>query len=232
LVGPGGVIVLAIPAGGELIQVRIRRLKLVQMIGLMVGGAASLAILLAAPARSAPMTGMGSMATMHMTSSPTSGMSLRQRFNYLSRQHSNNCGLQPSSFASMPGTMRLQGACCGPMDAKLYPEYVKQIRELAKYDPRYVPSDPYNMSVALARRLVGFNDTILLNHAQQQVYNRAFPLAQDHAPCCCHCWRWTAFEGQAKYFIVYRRFTSKQIATLWGLDDGCGDTSGGMTMTG
>lgn len=213
-------------------HVRIGRPNVVQMIGLTLGLAATTAILLAAPARSAPMTSMGRMTTMNMASSPTSGLSLRQRFAYLSRQHSNNCGLQPSSFASMPATTRFQGACCGPMDAKLYPEYVKQIHELAKYDHRYVPSDPYNMSVALARRLIGFNDTILLNHAQQQVYNRAFPLARDHTPCCCHCWRWTAFEGQAKYFIVYRRFTSKQIATLWGLDDGCGDTSAGMTMTG
>ena len=173
-----------------------------------------------------------SMVGMQMQSAPIAGMTLRQRFDYLSREHSNNCGLNPSSFATMPASARLQGACCGPMDAKLYPEYVKQIHELAKYDHRYVPSDPYNMSVALARKLVAFNDTILLSHAQQQVYDRAFAQSPDHAPCCCHCWRWTAFEGQAKYFIVYRRFTSKQIGELWGLDDGCGDTSGGMVMSG
>ena len=169
---------------------------------------------------------------MGMSSFPTSGMSLRQRFDYLSRQHSNTCGLQPSSFVSMAAGTRLQGACCGPMDAKLYPDYVKQIHALAKYDHSVVPSDPYNMSVELARRLVEFNDTILLTHAQQQVYNRAFAFAPGHAPCCCHCWRWTAFEGQAKYLIARRRYTARQIGKLWGLDDGCGDTSGGMTMTG
>jgi hypothetical protein len=175
---------------------------------------------------------MMGMASTGMSSSPTSRMSLRQRFDYLSRQHSNNCGLQPSSFASMAAGTRFRGACCGPMDAKLYPDYVKQIHALAKYDHSVVPSDPYNISVGLARRLVAFNDTILLTHAQQQVYDRAFPLARDHAPCCCHCWRWTAFEGQAKYLIARRRYTAQQVATLWGLDDGCGDTSGGMSMTG
>ena len=135
---------------------------------------------------------------MGMSSSPTSGMSLRARFDYLSRQHSNNCGLQPSAFASMAAGTRFRGACCGPMDAKLYPDYVKQIHALASYDHNVVPSDPYNMSVKLARRLVAFNDTILLTHAQQQVFNRAFAFSPDHAPCCCHCWRWTAFEGQAR----------------------------------
>jgi hypothetical protein len=194
--------------------------------------AAALGVLLAAAAHASRATATGTMGSMAPSSGPMAGMSMRARFDYLSRQHSNNCGLQPSSFASMPATARFQGACCGPMDAKLYPDYVKQIHALAHYDHSFVPSDPYNMSVGLARRLVAFNDTILLTHAQQQVYNEAFKFAPDGAPCCCHCWRWTAFEGQAKYFIARRHYTARQIGTLWGLDDGCGDTSGGMVMTG
>jgi len=192
--------------------------------------AAALTVLFAPPVRAAQAAATGSMDSMAASSKPTSGMSLRERYTYLGTQGSNTCMLQPSSLASMNATARLQGACCGPMTAKMYPEYVKQIHELAKYDHYAVPSDPYNMSVRLARRLVAFNDQILLTPAQQRVYDRAFPLAHDHAPCCCHCWRWTAFEGQAKYFIAYRRFTSKQIAELWNLDDGCGDTSGATGM--
>jgi hypothetical protein len=194
--------------------------------------ATAVAVLAAAAAQASTTRANGSMGSMSASSTPLAGMSMRARFEYLSRQHSNNCGLQPSSFASMPSTARFQGACCGPMDAKLYPDYVKQIHALAHYDHRFVPSDPYNMSVALARRLVAFNDTILLTHAQQQVYNQAFKFAPDRAPCCCHCWRWNAFEGQAKYFIARRRYSARQIGTLWGLDDGCGDTSQGMVMTG
>jgi hypothetical protein len=204
--------------------------RLVHAIGL-IGFATALAVALAPPAAQAAQTmAMGSMKAM--TGSPPSSMSLAARFAYLSRQHSNNCGLQPSAFATMAATSRLQGACCGPMDAKLYPQYLKQIHALARYDHRFVPTDPYNMSVALVRRLVEFNDTILLTPAQQKVFDQAMPLSSDHAPCCCHCWRWVAFEGQAKYFIARRHYTAREIATLWGLDDGCGDTSAGMVMTG
>ena len=193
---------------------------------------AAMMVVFAPPAGAARATAMGSMRAMTAGSKPTSGMSLQKRYVYLSAQHSNTCMLDPSALATMSPSARLQGACCGPMDAKMYPKYVEQIHELAKYDHYAVPSDPYDMSVRLARRLVAFNDQILLTPAQQQVYNRAFPLADDHAPCCCHCWRWTAFEGQAKYLIAYRRFTSKQIAELWNLDDGCGDTGGPGAMQG
>ena len=216
-------------------QVRISKPGRAQLFGFAVTLVLALTVALVPAARSAPMAGMSmpmSMKGMKMGTSSMKGMSMHAKYEYLSMQHSNNCGLNPSSFATMAPTMRLQGACCGPMDAKMYPEYVKQIQLLAHYDHRYVPSNPYDMSVALARRLVAFNDSILLTPAQQKIYDAAFPLAADHAPCCCDCWRWTAFEGQAKYFIVYRRFTSRQIAELWSLDDGCGDTSGAGAMKG
>ena len=217
--------------GGETVGARVGKRRLIPLAGL-AGAVAALAFLVVSPARPAPLMTMHSMAAMKTASSPTSGMSLRERFDYLALKHSNKCGLQPSTFASMAATARFQGACCGPMDARLYPEYVKQIHELAKYDHSVVPRDPYNMSVALARRLVAFNDTIILTRAQQQVYDNAFRYARDGAPCCCHCWRWTAFEGQAKFLIARRSYTARQIGTLWTLDDGCGDTSAGMVMTG
>jgi hypothetical protein len=208
---------------------RYERLRFVYAIAVVAVAAAAMAIIFAQPARSAPTMGMSSMTRMNMSSSPTSPKSLRARFDYLSRQHSNTCMLQTSALAAMSPTARLQGACCSAMG---YADYVRQIHALASYDHNLIPSDPYNISVALARKLAAFNDTILLTHAQQQVYNRAMPLATDHGPCCCHCWRWTAFEGQAKELIARRRYTAQQVARVWSLEDGCGSGKMGPGMGG
>src|SRR6185312_4258930 len=150
------------------------------------------------------MTGeMGAPASMHMG---TPGQ--RAEFDYLASQHSNNCGLDPSAFAAMNAAMRLQGACCGPMDAKLFPEYLQQLHELGRMNHGIFPRNPYNMSVGLAHRLVAYNDQILLSRSEQQVYDDAMRMADDGGPCCCHCWRWVAFEGQAKFLIARRRYTA------------------------
>ena len=50
-------------------------------------------------------------------------------------------------------------------------------------------------------------------------------VAKENGPCCCHCWRWNAFEGQAKKLIARRKYTAPQVARLWGLEDGCGSGS-------
>jgi hypothetical protein len=47
-------------------------------------------------------------------------------------------------------------------------------------------------------------------------------MSHEGGPCCCKCWRWTAFEGQAKYLIVEKGFTAEQVASIWDLEDGCG----------
>ena len=60
--------------------------------------------------------------------------------------------------------------------------------------------DPYDVSVALAK------------------------MADEHGPCC-RCWRWSAFEGQAKQFIRLRRSSAALIARIWNLEDGCGSGS-------
>ncbi len=192
--------------------------------GLMLGAlavlAAALVVGLAPPARSAPMTmPMGKSHSM-------TGMGMRERFDYLSHQSTNSCMLQVSGFASMSPTARLQGACCGPM---AYADYAKQIPALASFNREHhtanvVPSDPYNMSVAFVRHLLAFNDTILLTNAQMKVYDAAWQYAGDKAPCCCHCYRWTAFEGQAKFLIARRRYTARQIGKIWTLEDGCGSS--------
>jgi hypothetical protein len=176
--------------------------------------AAATAILYALSPPSAAAMPMASMAAMKGGDD-----SLRGRFNYLSHQTSNQCNLQASALRSYPATARLQGSCCSPM---VYASYVKQIHELAGYHDPDIPRDPYNIAVPLARKLIAYNEEILLTDAQQGIYNQAMKMADEGGPCCCHCWRWTAFEGQAKSLIVRRRYTAHQLAELWDAEDGCG----------
>jgi hypothetical protein len=151
---------------------------------------------------------------------------LRARFTFLSHQTSNRCTLQPADVMRMAPTARLQGSCCAPM---AYADYVKQIRGLNAYaDVREIPHDPYNVEVRLAQRLFGFDKTYSLDTDQQAVYDHAMKMAEEHGPCCCRCWRYVAFRGQAKELIARRRYTAAQIAHVWDLEDGCG--SGPMMM--
>lgn len=164
-------------------------------------------------------------ATVGAASAAPGPGSLRGRFDYLSRQHTNTCSLDPAALASMRPSARLQGACCSSM---VYKDYVRQIHGLARYSHDLVPRDPYDIPVSLARKLVAFNDTILLTSKQQRLFDAATRLSDEGGPCCCHCWRWVAFEGQAKELIVRRRYSAEQLAALWDLEDGCGSGGGGM----
>jgi hypothetical protein len=148
--------------------------------------------------------------------------SLRARFAVLSRAHSNRCGMPASALDAMPPGARLQGACCFPMD---YRSYVNQVRELRRYaGVDVVPKDPYDIPVSLAKLLIGYQ-SIKLTSEQRRTYNRAIPLSETKGPCCCPCWRWTAFGGQAKYLITRRHWSAKQVAALWGHEEGCGGPS-------
>jgi hypothetical protein len=151
---------------------------------------------------------------------PVHAATLRQRFTILSRHHSNKCGLRPESLAAIANRGRLQGSCCTAMNFR---HYVAQIHGLRAYahEP-LIPRDPYDVSVRLAKRITGYADSIHLNAEQQAPYRQAMKLADEHGPCCCHCWRWTAFEGQAKYLIARRGYGGRRIAEVWDLEDGCG----------
>ncbi len=46
--------------------------------------------------------------------------------------------------------------------------------------------------------------------------------APEKGPCCCHCWRWTAFQGLSSYLIAYRHWQAPPLAALIGNLDGCG----------
>jgi cytochrome oxidase Cu insertion factor (SCO1/SenC/PrrC family) len=145
---------------------------------------------------------------------------LKRRFDLLSRQHSNKCSLRPESLDSIAVHGRLQGSCCSAMD---FQRYVRQMHGLRTYARvAEIPTDPYDVPVTLARRLTSYAESITLTPSQQTVYDGAVKLSHEHGPCCCHCWRWTAFEGQAKYLIARRGYSGRRVAEIWDLDDGCG----------
>lgn len=150
----------------------------------------------------------------------TSSNVLAARFAILSGRHSNECALRPQSVDSLTVDGRLQGSCCTPM---VFSHYAQQVRSLADYRTvPQIPRDPYDIPVTQAKQLLSYKREITLTAAEQALYRKAMGLAREHGPCCCHCWRWSAFEGQARYLISRRSYEPRQIATLWDIEDGCG----------
>lgn len=144
----------------------------------------------------------------------------RATFAYLARQNSNSCGLQMASVESYPNGKYLQGSCCSPMN---WDHYRMQVGGLRKF--RHVvaiPTDPYSISAALAKRLLAYDHSIRLDRTQQAVYERAIHIAPEKGPCCCHCWRWNAFRGMSRYLIARVHFNAHQVARVISLADGCG----------
>ena len=172
------------------------------------------------------LLGLASGAATAATLPPLSSGNLKARFAILSQRHSNECLLTPAGLDKFAVNGRLQGSCCGPMK---YTDYVRQIHGLKAFaDNSEIPPDPYDVSVSLAKHLLALDKHLTLTTQQQRVYKRATKLAHEHGPCCCRCWRWFAFRGQAKEFIREGRYTAAQIAQMWDLEDGCG--SGSMMM--
>ena len=120
----------------------------------------------------------------------------------------------------MPDDARIQGSCCGPMDLHKYQEQVEGLKKYA--DIPQIPEDPYDVPVLLAKQLFEYQETIQLTADEQAIYDQAMKLSEEGGPCCCRCWRWTAFEGQAKYLITEKKWSAQQIAELWNIEDGCG----------
>lgn len=101
--------------------------------------------------------------------------------------------------------------------------YQEQVEGLKKYaDTPQIPSDPYDVPVKLAKQLFEYQKTIQLTPDQQAIYDQAMQISEEGGPCCCRCWRWFAFEGQAKYLITELDWSAQQVAELWDLEDGCG----------
>jgi len=148
-----------------------------------------------------------------------------EKFAFLSGQGAprsvvNNCGLQPSAVEAMPDDARIQGSCCQAMDLKRYQEQVEGLKKYA--DIPQVPSDPYDVPISLVKQLLEYDRTIQLTADEQAIYDQASQMADDKGPCCCKCWRWYAYEGQAKYLISRLHWSAEQVATLWDTEEGCG----------
>lgn len=147
----------------------------------------------------------------------------QEAFNYLSTTNSatrSYCGLQQQTVDSFSNEDFIEGSCCGAMD---FHRYQEQVEGLKKYsNTSQIPEDPYNIPTSLAQELFEYQKSIALTTQQQVVYDQAMEMSDEGGPCCCRCWRWTAFEGQAKYLITQEDFTAEQIAQVWGLEDGCG----------
>lgn len=152
------------------------------------------------------------------SSSPAAGT--EERFAFLSQQRSSTCSLQPETVATYPDEQRIQGSCCSPMDLHRYQEQVEGLKQFP--DIAQIPEDPYDISAGLAKELFGYQQTITLTAEQQAIYDEAMEMSDEGGPCCCQCWRWYAFAGQAKYLIKEHGWTAEQIAELWDTEDGCG----------
>ncbi len=144
----------------------------------------------------------------------------RSRFVFLARQRSNSCTLEPAALERMPDATRLQGSCCSGMNWDSYRFQVKGLRAYPSIGQ--IPKDPYDISVQLAKELLGYDHTRRLTRLQAQVYAQAMRSSREKGPCCCHCWRWNAFRGLSKYLIADRGWRAHAVATVIDLLDGCG----------
>lgn len=118
--------------------------------------------------------------------------------------------------------MRMQGACCNPLNMAKYQHQVTGLRTFASNPD--IASDPYDIPVPLAKRLFTYDTTITLTPAQQAVYDHAISMTEDKAPCCCQCWRWYMTRGLAKSLIAQHGMDAASVAEVIDLNNGCGGT--------
>jgi len=185
------------------------------------GGAVLVAIALAlAVPRLVSSRGLSAAELKRADTARVATGTLEQRFALLSQRHTNQCGLTSTNLNQLAVHGRLQGSCCRPM---VFDRYVQQVNGLQAFAAvAEIPADPYDIPVGLAKRLTGYGDSINFSGAQQAVYDHAVKLSDEHGPCCCHCWRWYAFKGQATALIARRQYGAAQVAKVWNLEDGCG----------
>jgi len=147
------------------------------------------------------------------------------KFDMLSKNGNSSCsGTFVNSIDTMPDSNRLQGSCCSPMNMSRYTE---QIEGLKKYkDIPEIPSDPYNIDAALAKKLKTYYDA-QLTADEQKAYDYAMANSHEKGPCCCKCWRWYVYGGLGKLLIQKYKFTGEQVTEVWNLSDGCGGSGEG-----
>src|SRR3989344_5726947 len=106
-----------------------------------------------------------------------------EKFNFLSSQNSNQCGLQAVNLDSYPEEGSLKGSCCGAMDLHRYQEQVEGLNKFSNIS--VIPEDPYDIPVSLAKGLFEYQKDITLSEEQQKIYDEAMKLSHEGGPCCC-----------------------------------------------
>jgi len=150
---------------------------------------------------------------------------LAAKFATLSKNGNSSCsGAFKDSIDTMLDTARLEGSCCSPMDIHRYTEQVTGLQKYA--DIPEIPSDPYDIDAALAKKLKVYYD-VELSPDEQKAYDYAMANSMEKGPCCCKCWRWYVYGGLGKLLIQKYNFTGEQITEVWNLSDGCGGDSEG-----
>jgi hypothetical protein len=146
---------------------------------------------------------------------------LVHQFEYLSKHGNSSCSLSfLNSIPAMPDTARLQGSCCSPMSLSRYSEQIKGLKKYSSIPE--IPSDPYDIEVKLAKKLLTSDRNLQLTSEEQKAYDYAMQHADEGGPCCCKCWRWYVYSGLGKYLIRNYKFTGEQVTEVWNLSDGCG----------
>lgn len=121
---------------------------------------------------------------------------------------------------TMPRGKHLQGSCCSHMDQAAYRSQVAALRHYTRISQ--IPADPYDIRAGLAQQMIRYGSIIHLTLSQQRTYDSAMQRTSEKGPCCCKCWRWTAFHGLADYLIADRGWQAQQLAALISDLDGCG----------
>ena len=146
------------------------------------------------------------------------------KFKYLADQRTNYCNLDPATVALYSAKRRMQGSCCDRMNRE---SYRRQVIGLQKYAAILeVPTDPYDIQAGQAKRLLGYDHSISLTGREETMFDAAMRTTDEHAPCCCQCWRWYMIEGLDKFLIRNRNLSARQVAEITGLVDGCGGPAG------
>ncbi len=161
-----------------------------------------------------------SRTSIYTTNQDADVKELESKFAVLSKANTNSCGGTFNYVDSMPDEARIQGSCCSSMNFHRYTEQIEGLKKYSEYE--IIPSNPYDVEVSLAQKLLDYQKEIVLSDEQQTIYNEAMGLSHEGGPCCCKCWHWYAYEGLAKYLIVEENFTAEQIAELWDISDACG----------
>ena len=135
---------------------------------------------------------------------------------------------QTESFLnSKPSGAYLQGSCCNYMD---YSAYTQQINRLKNYSNiSEIPSDPYNVSVALVKQMVSYWNASLSpqqNATLTHAINISEQMGGDIGYCCCECWAWYFHEGLLKYLILNHNMSAENLGTILYLEDCCGGPLG------